>query len=219
MIVSQTTQGEIVINPNGNNVGIKLSGGADSAILAYMLGLYKKQVRDINIVPITVINAKKPWQDIYAKAVVSFIENQLNIKFAEHIIPDEWLSPEEYSISQNVLVKNLYKTKVIDCHYAGITLNPPKEEVDIDELFTRDTDRDASNTVKQLVSPRGRSFTPLANINKRGVAELYRNYDLMNTLFPITRSCENMKVFHTEPHCATGCWWCLERQWGFGRLE
>jgi hypothetical protein len=219
MIVSQTSQGEVIINPAGNNVGIKLSGGVDSAVLAYMIGLYKKKVRDINIVPITVIDSIKPWQDIYAKAIVSFIEDQLKIKFSEHVIPDEWVSPEDYSISVNTLMKSLYKTNVIDCHFAGITLNPPKDEVDIENLFIRDDERDPDGTIKPTVSPRGRSFTPLANINKRGVAELYRNYDLIDTLFPITRSCENRRVFHTEPHCGTGCWWCLERQWGFGRLK
>jgi len=218
MIVSQTSQGEVIINPAENNVGIKLSGGVDSAVLAYMIGLYKKQVRDINIVPITVINSIKPWQDIYAKAIVSFIEDQLKIKFSEHVIPDEWVSPEDYSISQNTLMKSLYKTNVVDCHFAGITLNPPKDEVDIENLFIRDDERDPDGTIKPTVSPRGRSFTPLANINKRGVAELYRNYDLMENLFPITRSCENVSVPHTEPHCGTGCWWCLERKWGFGRL-
>lgn len=221
MIVADTAQGRVTVDPPKTKVGIRLSGGADSAIIAYMLGLYKKQVRDIKIIPITVVNEIKPWQDIYAKAVVRFIENELQIKFEDHVIPKEVIPASEYASFQHSFQRLLYKTGVVECHYTGITLNPPIHEFNIGEEFHqyRDALRDYDGELKSTSTPSGKAVTPLANINKRGVAELYRNYDLIDTLFPITRSCENRRVFHTEPHCGTGCWWCLERQWGFGRLK
>ena len=43
----------------------------------------------------------------------------------------------------------------------------------------------------------------------------------MDTLFPITRSCEAWakdEEYHIEKHCED-CWWCRERYWGFGRYK
>lgn len=53
MIKVETSQGEIIIDvpEKYSKVGIKISGGADSAILSYMLALYKRDVRDIDLIP------------------------------------------------------------------------------------------------------------------------------------------------------------------------
>jgi 7-cyano-7-deazaguanine synthase in queuosine biosynthesis len=48
------------------------------------------------------------------------------------------------------------------------------------------------------------------------VSELYDYFDLQNTLFPLTRSCEQYTDDFTQ-HC-DNCWFCGERKWGFGRL-
>lgn len=48
-------------------VGIKISGGIDSALLFYLLSKYKKTERpDIKIFPITGIVRTRPWQYIKA---------------------------------------------------------------------------------------------------------------------------------------------------------
>jgi 7-cyano-7-deazaguanine synthase in queuosine biosynthesis len=65
--------------------------------------------------------------------------------------------------------------------------------------------------------PGWRCYRPFANLDKKGIAELYEHFNLMDTLFPITKSCEAKTYDWTTPHCGT-CWWCHERQWGFGRL-
>ena len=54
------------------------------------------------------------------------------------------------------------------------------------------------------------------NIDKKGVAELYDYFGLMDTLFPLTRSCEDW-TDDFSAHCGK-CWFCLERLWGFGKL-
>jgi hypothetical protein len=217
-LIVKTRDTVVEINPIGNNVGIKLSGGADSSIVAYMLGVYKKNVRDINIVPITAINAAKPWQHLYAKRVVEFIEKDLDIKFADHIVPEEHADPSAYTEFQEKMMRDLYASNAIDCHFNGINLNPPID-LDPDRKFTYASERDQDGTVKQTVNKKGNKFAPLANVDKRGVAEIYQMFGLMNTLFPLTRSCENKFVAYAEPHCGDECWWCLERKWGFGRLE
>lgn len=218
MLTVVTSQGNVTIDPPSSRVGVKLSGGADSSIIAYMLALYKKQYRDIDLIAITAVNAAKPWQDFFARRVVDFIERDLGVKFADHVIPDQRADPNAYTQFQEEMMKSLYAAGTVDCHYNGINLNPP---VNLDTLgkFTYAKERDPDGTVKQTVNKKGNKFAPLANIDKRGVAEIYRQYGLMDSLFPLTRSCENAFVAYTDPHCASECWWCLERQWGFGRLE
>ena len=62
-------------------------------------------------------------------------------------------------------------------------------------------------------------WQPWTNWHKQDLAELYNNLDIMNTLFPLTRSCEGMgSEILARKHCGE-CWWCQERLWGFGRLQ
>ena len=43
---------------------------------------------------------------------------------------------------------------------------------------------------KHFLLKQAEARVPLANIDKKGVAELYNTLGVMDTLFPITRSCE-----------------------------
>ena len=61
------------------------------------------------------------------------------------------------------------------------------------------------------------------HVDKRMVAHLYKYFDILDALFPLTRSCEwhNSNTFDAanpgDGHCGQ-CWWCKEREWAFGRL-
>ena len=63
---------------------------------------------------------------------------------------------------------------------------------------------------------------PLINIDKQGVKELYEKFGLLDTLYPLTRSCESFTDDFSK-HCGEYkdeqdvCWFCKERYWGFGR--
>ena len=72
---------------------------------------------------------------------------------------------------------------------------------------------------KELASPAGLHFRPFWQINKMFIADIYRQYNLINSLFPITWSCEGTVEgsCNFTIHCEE-CWWCLERMWAFDRL-
>jgi len=57
-------------------------------------------------------------------------------------------------------------------------------------------------------------YMPFINEDKKNTAKLYEEFNLMETLFPLTLSCTDSK---TLDHC-DACWWCEERKWGFGKL-
>jgi len=51
---------------------------------------------------------------------------------------------------------------------------------------------------------------------------MYTELDVMDSLFPVTRSCEwKESMGGDDPgleHCGT-CWWCEERLWAFNKLS
>ena len=198
-----------MIPDNVHNIGIKLSGGCDSSIVAYMLcnEIVEKNL-DVKLIPITVDLKGKAFQVEFAKRVIKFLEKEFSIKFEKHYTA-YCPKVEKYISFQNALTTDLYDKKVIDCHFNGITKNPPSNSFTSWQEGPVD---DRSGFVQQYE----KSYWPLKNIDKRGVFELYKRYNLVETLFPITRSCEAWtEDFST--HCGE-CWWCKEREWGFGKL-
>lgn len=194
------------------NIGIKISGGADSAILAYMLALYKKNFRpDIKLHAITCVNHKKPYQGLYAAQVITEVEKLTGVKFENHF--SKGIPGDNYGKEQEDFLMSFYEDGVIDCHFMGETINPP---VDIPELQTPDRP-----TIRDVEAPTRvkNSFRPLRMSNKKDIAQLYAHYGITEHLFTLTRSCEHLSTNIEEllTHCGQ-CWFCLERKWGFGRL-
>jgi|TARA_B110000977_G_scaffold159883_1_gene203990 hypothetical protein len=204
---------------NFTKIGIKLSGGADSAIVCYMLAKYVMSERsDITIYPITGIADGKAYQKIFAEQVLLKITELTGVQFGTHYCATVRTdSSPNYTLDQNTLVNSLYKNKLIDMHLAGITANPTKDEAPSlyeDVSLMPSDDRSKTTNFRELVS--GNSFRPLFNIDKRGVAEFYTTLGVLDELFPVTRSCEEYTNDFTV-HCGR-CWFCQEREWGFGRL-
>jgi hypothetical protein len=220
MIVGKTQQGDVIVNvPNWNNnfdrqnlnVGMRISGGADSAIIAHMLALF---VRDyaphLKIYPITCEHPEKPYQIIFAKRVIAKIEELTSVKFEEHQtlkLP----GVADYADEQYVLLESLYAQGKIDCHFMGETTNPPLEESK-DWQIQMPPERFNLEPVTDL---NGKRFRPLRQSHKKSVHDLYVHFGVLESLFPITRSCEEL-THDFSKHCGW-CAFCREREWGFGR--
>jgi 7-cyano-7-deazaguanine synthase in queuosine biosynthesis len=202
------------------NVGLKISGGLDSAIVGYILSKYVTEERpDVGITPITVDQEGKAYQIQFAKNVIEYYKTVFGDIYTEHYtgfspMPEE----ENYVIAQDKVTKRLYAENKIQFHFAGITANPPQGSIEqriYDQGFLEPPDRDPSKFLKSIYVDSNRCL-PLINFNKQHVSELYDYFDLQNTLFPLTRSCEQYTDDFTQ-HC-NNCWFCGERKWGFGRL-
>jgi 7-cyano-7-deazaguanine synthase in queuosine biosynthesis len=209
---------EIDIPDNVVNVGIRISGGTDSAILAYLLAKYKSEENpNIKLVPITLYRASKPFNLIFAEKIIKFIGRELSVNFEHHFIIGN--IPDSVSMTENsqLITTMMYKEKVIDEHFVGITSTPFTSVEgltdDLDHITGFNRDPALYKNKKE-----GKSNRPLYNIDKKGVAELYNKFNLNDTLFPLTRSCEECYPNGFENHCGE-CWWCKERYWAFGRYS
>lgn len=214
MIVKNSQQDIVIDEPDDvTKVGLRISGGADSAIVGYMLSKYVHEHRpDITIVPITVVHGEKPFQEIYSKRVIDFLQQQFGDIFYEHFVD---ISPvgKQYVSKQEELTLRLFKENKIHRTYSGITKNPPKN---VYEKFNGTGPDDDRDTDLQPTCSEYKRW-PLKNIDKKGVKELYQNFGLLETLYPITRSCEAYEkdeAYDIDHHCGK-CWWCQERSWGF----
>jgi|TARA_B110000495_G_scaffold64702_1_gene55038 7-cyano-7-deazaguanine synthase in queuosine biosynthesis len=206
-------------------VGIMVSGGVDSSILLYYL---MKHTTDTIHIYTTGSNLKYRRNAIIAPRVVEkCIELTSNNNIVHHIYYDEAATDSSMCDAPQ---KDLDREQ-INRVYDGTTMNPPHEvaskfvpEFDFD--YTRKDTSDNEMTYND-----DKFYMPWANTNKQGIVEMYRSEGVIDSLLPITRSCEydptsDYFYANTWPrwseeikdpqlgHCGE-CWWCKEREWGF----
>ena len=212
MLIKNSQQDiEIDLPEHVKTVGLKISGGADSAITGYILTKYVHEYRpDIKIQPVTVDQEGKSFQVQFAKRIVEFYKQEFADYFLPHITGYSEIEERDYISTQQDIMDELYASKKIDCHFVGLTRNPPRKEIPRKLRIGEPPDR-----IRQQQQASGRGYKPFVNIDKKGVAEVYQQLDLMDTLFPLTRSCGKHTDDFTK-HCEE-CWSCAERFYGFNR--
>lgn len=231
-------------NDNWKRVGVRVSGGADSAIIYYAVCNYYKDKKDVEIYPLTMDTECKWWYSTGAKIVIDKV-SELTGKF-----PTDWLiyknikhktkwDGEEYVNGINEMQKIAVEKYNLDAVYIGQTMNPPVAEMkhyfnnnihnlDVERLMdyidTRDTSRDTeSDPIKMTCHYNDltvEQIIPFAKSNKKQVSALYQHYNMIDHLYHHTYSCEIIPSIKDKPlvHCGH-CFFCLERWWGFERIK
>ena len=129
-MIVKTTQDTIKINVDADKskIGIKLSGGLDSAIVAYLLCKYIHEERpDCTLIPFTVIHSFKPYNLWFASKVKWWLK--------EHFPTVQWhkehftihSNGDDYNERMEELQEDLKSKNIIDCKFSGVTANPPME--------------------------------------------------------------------------------------------
>ena len=73
---------DFLYTPEKNNIGVKLSGGIDSATILYTLGWMRKEGimhPETNIVPFCGVNYTRPYQKIFGDKIVETVNKLLDI--------------------------------------------------------------------------------------------------------------------------------------------
>ena len=224
-----------------DSVFLALSGGTDSAMLLYLLCMTQPHWK---IVCHTGIDKNKdPWVAEYAAEIIHFMRSKFPQVDIVHEIykfnsldpitlyyatkewnekPDKSILPsaEGYSktFAARPLKRKIRKKYDIKLSMHGITANPPVEVQK--ELEFEHVAEHRRNKIyeREVWSKSGNlHYKPFVNVDKKFIADLYKQFDLMDDLFPLTMSCigwaGETKNF-TEP-CKT-CFWCYEKKWAFG---
>lgn len=193
--------------------GVVVSGGADSALLLYFLLKYATN-------PLHIFTLSSQYKGTTnSKQAVDVVSNCAkltgNYNFEHHI---------NYIPGVQDLEKLFYFPKKIISEgyiYTGITANPPKSVTDTFTTPPTETYARDPTVVRPIIAKN--YYRPWTNIDKKKIAEIYREYNLIESLFPLTRSCEYVpSTINKIPdlgtdHCGQ-CWGCQERKWGFGMV-
>jgi 7-cyano-7-deazaguanine synthase in queuosine biosynthesis len=228
---------KVPFNNKWKRIAISLSGGADSALLAYLLATtILKLDTEIHIISHIRCWKTKPWQEYDSLNVYRWLTQRFpKINFVRHVnfIPPEieWGSvgptiTDEYGklvSGDNVELRafaeyTCFKYK-IDAYYNAVTRNP--KDVEFEGMPTRNIDLEESNSHLLLMEHMGRIVShPFRFTEKSKIIEMYHALDITE-LLAITRSCEGTftdityntyKPGQYVPLCKE-CFWCKERRW------
>tara|TARA_B110000503_G_scaffold43992_1_gene71914 strand:+ start:2499 stop:3305 length:807 start_codon:yes stop_codon:yes gene_type:complete len=201
-------------NPEWKNIGISVSGGADSALMSVLLCSIISQLKsNTNVHIITNVRCWKtrPWQKHISLNVFNWITNSFpNIQFKRHenfIAPDlEWGSvgpniQDEYGklksgnqIELRAHAEYVAHTENLDAWYCGVTKNPDKEFDG--RLLARDIE-DATLDRLIKIHMGGLACHPFTHVQKDWIVAQYKKLGIMD-LFDLTRSCEGDNQTYPE---------------------
>lgn len=198
----------ITVNQNWKNIAVAVSGGADSALLAYLVCEKVKELgSQATIHIITNIRGwkSKPWQQYDADAVYNWLCQKFHhTKFVKHtnFVPPEfeWADrgptiTDEYGklVSGDTVELRAFGEYVcfhnkIDAYFNGVTRNP--KNVLFKGMPTRDIDPTEDNTHLLEMKHMGvMVYHPFRFTDKSEILKIYNELNLIE-LFEITRSCE-----------------------------
>ena len=190
-------------------IGISCSGGVDSSLLLYIL--MANCTDTIHI--FTLSNDRKGRAN--AVIVPKVIERCIQLTGNLNVMQHSYYAADQIENTLFDVPREYLKNKTISCIFFAITANPPTDVV-FTAQGSEQSNRDPS-TIKKEIEHNGFLYQPFVNKDKKTIADIYKQLNLMETLFPVTRSCEQIGKLEYYDHCGK-CWWCEERQWGFGRV-
>jgi hypothetical protein len=226
---------EIPFDSNWSNIAISVSGGADSALLAYLLCNINKNAT-VHVISHTRMWKTRPWQQWDSLGVYNWLIMQFpNIRFHRYtnlIAPElEYgnIGPsltDEYgkqvsgdNIQQRAYAEYICHTQNIDAYYNAVTCNPPV--AGFKGMVKRDLVRTEDNKHLEFMIHMNRVAShPFRFVDKSWVLKQYKRLGI-EELFERTRSCEgefeniNYQTYtpgQYVPVCGE-CFWCKEREW------
>jgi hypothetical protein len=226
----------IPFDPKWRNIAVSQSGGADSALLTYLLCSMITGDTTVHIINNIRCWKTRPWQGPIALSVHRWLVKRFpNIHFERHtnFVPPEleWGDKgrtivDEYGklVSGDTLELRAFAEYVcfnynVEAYFNAVTRNP--RNVDFKGMPTRDIEPTKDNKhLEQMIHMGVLACHPFRFTEKSWIVGKYKELDIME-LFDLTRSCEgefeelNYKNYtpgQYVPVCGK-CFWCLEREW------
>ena len=196
---SYIKQVDIVFPEGKTKIGVMLSGGADSAILLYLLCLERKLGRtNQEIIPFTVARPDGAWN--YVQPIVNWVKEKLDIDLPDPLkVGDPTLHHSQQGRSGERQARAEYGIEHI---FYGSQAHPDRSVIELPGEYPN---RPASIELPGTTCP-------FALVDKRHTLSLYDVFDVW-PLIELTHSC----TAQTEGRCGE-CYNCKEREWALAEL-
>ena len=227
------------LDPCWKKISISVSGGADSALLSYLL-CNKISSMGLGIEVHIISNIRmwktRPWQRYNSLDVYNWLKEKFKkINFYRH---ENFIAPEiEYGsagptittrngnkksgdqISTQSFAEYVCVTNNINAWFAGITKNPP---TDFSVQGMPDRNLENALSLEDIFFYKNGIWVchPFRFTTKDRIVKQYIDHNILD-LFDLTRSCEgdfdfldykNYAPGNFVPECGE-CFWCKERNW------
>ena len=196
-------QVDIKLPEGKQRIGVMLSGGADSAVLLYLLCLERRMDKSTQeIVPFTVARPDGAWD--YVKPIVEWVRNKLELTIEQ--LPDAIKvgDPTVHHSQQGRTGEYEARTKYgIEHIFYGSQADPDRALIELPGQYPS---RPASVELPGTTCP-------FALVDKRHTLSLYDIFDVW-PLIELTHSCTAL----TKGRCGE-CYNCKEREWALSQLE
>jgi tRNA(Ile)-lysidine synthase TilS/MesJ len=226
---------EIPFDATWQNIAVSVSGGADSALLAYLLCSINKN-STVHVISHTRMWKTRPWQQWDSVRIYNWLKLQFpTIKFRRYT---NFIAPEleygnigpslideyEKRVSGDNIQQRAYAEYVcyqhnIDAYYNAVTRNPRLAQ--FNGMLERDIEPTPDNEHLRIMRHMEVwAIHPFRFVDKSWVIKQYKRLDLWDFL-ELTRSCEgefdniNYQTYtpgQYVPICGE-CFWCKERDW------
>lgn len=190
------------------NIGLNLSGGADSALILFLLVemIKERNQSDVRIFPFHGIESEFS-ADICVK-IIQHINEITNTKFIEPLYLYDY--PKPLTVSK-LEAFNLALKDFMAINNTFYTIRGLSQGMDDLERPKLPGDQVGKNLMD--LSLKYPHTLPWATVNKKFIAEQYKKFNLQH-LSTITNSC----IASATSPCRK-CWWCKERYWAFGSYD
>lgn len=222
-----------------SKIGVKISGGADSACMTMLLASeIKRRGLRTKIVPVSFIRCwdNRPWQvdvqqdvlDILHEQFPDIISDRPEYSFMPssidgHVVP-EMNNRTVFGITGYEFARYLVTRKGFNAVFNVTTAAPPVTLPQESE-FVKARQKTIDDDFDMYGGPGNGNyvFTPMLLENKSWIIKQYIKNDWLDVL-AITRSCEGDiskaeleqvredGTYSSRPPCGE-CWWCQEREW------
>ena len=184
-------------------IGVMLSGGADSAILLYLLALERKQTGSDHVLrPMCVPRTDGAW--LYVQAIIDWVNQRLSTDIPSATqVGDPTVHHSEQT---NTGERDARRQHGIEHIFYGSQRHPP---VPMPGEYPGRPDRIEYTNNQGTVT----TTCPFALVDKRHTMDLYGQFDCWD-LLAITHSCTE----RTQGRCGK-CYNCVERAWALSELN
>lgn len=201
---------DIILELPRGPIGISFSGGADSSLLVYLV-LNQLKNYPVHLFTISTVERQLAQHKITADVLAKICTLTNNYNLLHHVsVYDK--NTEGAKNIQTYPKQLLYEQQTIKSMLYGDNCNPKLEDIPNAKMFDVQF-RSPLHTRSMMISPG--QYCPLTNLNKQDICKIYQKQGILESIFPITKSCGT--PYGTDP-CGN-CWFCIERSWGLEALN